>query len=50
MVMFANSSIIGDLSVGDHVDIGAHVLVKTRDLADNSVVLADTKLRIMKRS
>lgn len=43
--MYANSSLIGELHVGDRVVIGAHVSV-TADLAEHQIVLADVKTRI----
>ena len=48
VVMYANSSLIGELHVGDRVVIGAHVLF-TADLAEDSIVLADAKTRIKER-
>jgi len=48
VVMYANSSPIGELHVGDRVVIGAHVLA-TEDLGEDSIVLADVKTRIKER-
>lgn len=37
VTLYANSSIIGELNIGNNVVIGAHVLI-TKDIPDNSVV------------
>lgn len=37
VTLYANSSIIGELNIGNNVVIGAHVLI-TRDVPDNSIV------------
>lgn len=48
VVMYANSSLIGELHVGNRVVIGSHVLV-TRDMEGDSIVLADVKTKIKER-
>lgn len=42
VTLYANSSIIGELSIGDNVVIGAHVLVH-KNLPDNSVLTITNK-------
>ena len=37
VTLYANSSIIGELNIGNNVTIGAHILV-TKDVPDNTVV------------
>ena len=42
VTLYANSSIIGEIKVGNNVIIGAHVLV-TKDILDNSIITIKNK-------
>lgn len=44
VTMYCNSSIIGELNIGDNVVVGAHVLV-TKDVAANSILTNSSELK-----
>lgn len=45
VVLYANSSIIGELKIGNNVVIGAHVLV-TDNVSDNKIVISNENIKI----
>ena len=45
VVLYANSSIIGELNIGNNVVIGAHVLV-TENVSDDKIVVSKENIKI----
>lgn len=44
-MLYANSSIIGELNIGNNVVIGAHVLV-TENVSDDKIVVSKENIKI----
>lgn len=49
VTMYANSSILGNCTVGDNVNIGAGAIVKNQDIPANSIVFGQSPNLIVKQ-